>query len=129
MNVKIKRRYTPIEKLLHPLNHLFQNQSTSAVLTFLAVVVAMIWANSDWSESYSHLWHTPLAFTIGSFTISESLHTWINDGLMAIFLFYRWIRDKTGIVWWRIVFSKKSNSSYFCRFWRNGYSCTCLRFF
>ena len=87
MNVKIKRRYTPIERLLNPLNRLFQNQSTSAIITFLAVVVAMIWANSDWSESYSHLWHTPLAFTIGSFTISESLHTWINDGLMAIFFF------------------------------------------
>ncbi|MCS5663563.1 MAG: Na+/H+ antiporter NhaA [Flavobacteriales bacterium] len=87
MNVNIKRRYTPIERLLNPLNRLFQNQSTSAIITFLAVVVAMIWANSDWSESYSHLWHTPLGFTIGSFTISESLHTWINDGLMAIFFF------------------------------------------
>jgi len=87
MNVNIKRRYTPIERLLNPLNRLFQNQSTSAIITFLAVVVAMIWANSDWSESYSHLWHTPLGFTLGSFTISESLHTWINDGLMAIFFF------------------------------------------
>ena len=47
----------------------------------------MIWANSAWSYSYDALWHTPLALTIGSFTISQTLHILINDGLMAIFFF------------------------------------------
>jgi NhaA family Na+:H+ antiporter len=87
MKINIKRRYTPIERLLSPLNHLLQNQSTSAIITFFAVVIAMIWANSDWSYSYDALWHTPLALTIGSFTISQTLHILINDGLMAIFFF------------------------------------------
>ena len=87
MKINIKRRYTPIERLLSPLNHLLQNQSTSAIITFFAVVIAMIWANSAWSYSYDALWHTPLALTIGSFTISQTLHMLINDGLMAIFFF------------------------------------------
>ena len=87
MKINIKRRYTPIERLLSPLNHLLQNQSTSAIITFFAVVIAMIWANSAWSYSYDALWHTPLALTIGSFTISQTLHILINDGLMAIFFF------------------------------------------
>jgi len=87
MKINIKRRHTPIERLLSPLNHLFQNQSTSAIITFFAVVIAMIWANSAWSYSYDALWHTPLALTIGSFTISQTLHILINDGLMAIFFF------------------------------------------
>lgn len=87
MKINIKRRYTPIERLLSPLNHLFQNQSTSAIITFFAVIIAMIWANSTWSYSYDALWHTPLALTIGSFTISQTLHILINDGFMAIFFF------------------------------------------
>lgn len=87
MKINIKRRHTPIERLLSPLNHLFQNQSTSAIITFFAVIIAMIWANSAWSYSYDALWHTPLALTIGSFTISQTLHILINDGFMAIFFF------------------------------------------
>lgn len=87
MKIKIKRRYTPIERLFKPLNHLLQNQSTSAIITFFAVVIAMAWANSAWSYSYEALWHTPLALTIGSFSISQTLHVLINDGLMAIFFF------------------------------------------
>ena len=87
MKINIKRRYTPIERLLNPLNHLLQNQSTSAIITFFAVVLAMVWANSRWSESYEALWHTPLALTVGSFSITQTLHVLINDGLMAIFFF------------------------------------------
>jgi len=87
MNIKIKRKHTLIEGLLRPLHNLLQYQSTSAIIIFICVVIAMLWANSPWSDSYHALWDTSLGITVGSFTISESLHTWINDGLMAVFFF------------------------------------------
>lgn len=49
----------------------------------VTTVIALIWANSPWGESYLALWETKI--TIGS--LSKSLLIWINDGLMAIFFF------------------------------------------
>ena len=52
-----------------------------------AAVVALVWANSPWAESYERFWHTAVTFGIGPFTSSQSLHFWINDGLMTVFFF------------------------------------------
>ena len=34
-----------------------------------------------------HFFHINIDFNVGSWTLSHSLHHWINDGLMAIFFF------------------------------------------
>jgi NhaA family Na+:H+ antiporter len=49
------------------------------------MVVAIAWANSRWSGSYFHLWHTDPTFGLASSLLSRPLHFWINDGLMALF--------------------------------------------
>lgn len=46
----------------------------------------MTWANID-QESHHAFWETDLSFGLGSFSITESVHVWINDALMAIFFF------------------------------------------
>lgn len=59
-------------------------------MLFVAVVVAMVWANSPWHESYHHLWESKFEIGFRAFgltPVSLSLHHWINDGLMAIFFF------------------------------------------
>ena len=52
-----------------------------------ATVLAMLWANSLWSESYLKLLHFPLGLHIGEFSLSYSLQHWVNDALMVIFFF------------------------------------------
>ena len=52
-----------------------------------ATALAMLWANSQWSESYDKLLHFPLGFHIGGFHLSYSLQHWVNDALMVIFFF------------------------------------------
>jgi NhaA family Na+:H+ antiporter len=51
----------------------------------LTAAIALIWANSPAADSYHHLWHMPLSIGLGDMQISQSLHFWINDGLMTIF--------------------------------------------
>jgi NhaA family Na+:H+ antiporter len=46
-----------------------------------------VWANSPFADSYAALWSTPFALRLGDFGLTESLHFWINDGLMVIFFF------------------------------------------
>jgi NhaA family Na+:H+ antiporter len=57
----------------------------SGFLLIAATVVALIWANSPWAESYFHLWEVELAAGVATRPISLTLHDWINDGLMAVF--------------------------------------------
>src|SRR5207248_2531248 len=49
--------------------------------------IALLWANSPWSASYTSLWQTRFTIGVGGFALNKPLLLWINDGLMAIFFF------------------------------------------
>ena len=53
----------------------------------VCTALALAWANSPWSESYFHLWERTLTIGTKGFGLTETLHRWINDGLMAVFFF------------------------------------------
>ena len=59
----------------------------SGVLLLAATAVALLWANSPWSVSYGHVWHTPFGLRIAGFDFERSLEWVVNDGLMVIFFF------------------------------------------
>ena len=67
---------------LRRISHL---EAFSGLLLLLVTALALIWANSSFAGSYYALWHTPIAFSIGSLQFSKSLHFYINDGLMTLF--------------------------------------------
>jgi NhaA family Na+:H+ antiporter len=77
---------TPIEKLIAPVNRFIHLEYTSGIVLLFSVLIAIVWANIS-PASYHHLWETELSIGIGKSILSQSLHTWINDGLMAIFFF------------------------------------------
>ena len=62
-------------------------ESTGGVLILFAAVLAMIAANTPFSDGYRRLLEVPLAVSIGSLGIDKPLFLWINDGLMAVFFF------------------------------------------
>jgi len=45
----------------------------------------LLWANSPAADSYHALWHSSFTIELGSFSLSRSLHFWINDALMTVF--------------------------------------------
>lgn len=57
------------------------------LLLLFSAIVALIWANSPWKGAYHHLWETPIRLQIGDWSLSRSLHHFINDGFMAVFFF------------------------------------------
>jgi len=73
--------------LVRPLEAFMKIQAASGVLLLVMALVAMAWANSPWHASYHRLWHTPLSLGLGEFAFRQSLHFWINDGLMVVFFF------------------------------------------
>jgi NhaA family Na+:H+ antiporter len=78
---------TPIEKLLNPFHRFIHQEFTGGIVLFVSVVVAIVWANSAWSDSYHHLWETKFSLSFAGKTLDYPLHIWINDGLMALFFF------------------------------------------
>jgi len=72
----------------HQLRSFIRTEAGSAGLLVAASLIALIWANSPWSESYVDLWHTTVEITVGSLGgLSMDLHHWVNDGLMVVFFF------------------------------------------
>ncbi|WP_210648711.1 Na+/H+ antiporter NhaA [Nocardioides sp. SYSU D00065] len=69
------------------LRHFMSTESGSAGMLVVAALVALVWANSPWSESYVDLWHTEVSVRFGSDGMTMDLHHWINDGLMVVFFF------------------------------------------
>jgi Na+:H+ antiporter, NhaA family len=76
---------TPIERLVRPFQEFARLEASGGILLIGCTVAALIWANSPWAGSYFHLWHTDLTFGFAGRLLSEPLHFWINDGLMALF--------------------------------------------
>jgi NhaA family Na+:H+ antiporter len=76
-----------IHRLTQPLARFLHVEAASGIVLLLCSVVALLLANSPWSDAYLGLWKTPVVFGIGSFQMDHSLQHWINDGLMAVFFF------------------------------------------
>ncbi|CAF25807.1 Na(+)/H(+) antiporter nhaA [Bartonella quintana JK 73] len=72
------RAFSALEGFLHV-------EAFSGIVLLLAAAAALIFANSQYASVYESLWHTPLGFNFGHFTLSWDLHFWVNDALMTVF--------------------------------------------
>jgi NhaA family Na+:H+ antiporter len=84
---RIAAREKIADQLMRPFLRFSQRQAASSILLLSAAIVSLVWANSPFSLLYYSLWHTELSLSVAAFSISKSLIHWINDGLMAFFLF------------------------------------------
>ncbi|MEJ7758314.1 MAG: Na+/H+ antiporter NhaA [Gemmatimonadaceae bacterium] len=75
------------ERVLRPFQQFAKTESSGGIVLMVCTALALAWANSPWSESYFHLWEQPLTIGTKGFGLTETLHRWINDGLMAVFFF------------------------------------------
>lgn len=76
---------TLLERLTSPLRAFAGREASGGILLMACTLVALVWANSPWAAGYFRLWHTNVTFGSGAGSLSEDLHFWINDGLMAVF--------------------------------------------
>jgi NhaA family Na+:H+ antiporter len=75
----------PIARVLGPFREFFHSTVAGGVVLLAAAIVAMVWANSPWKDSYTALWETPMTVGIGDLVLTKPLLLWINDALMAVF--------------------------------------------
>jgi hypothetical protein len=63
----------------------FRTQTAGGSVLLLFAVAALALANSPLAAPYAGIWRTPLTVGIADYSLSLTLHQWINDGLMAVF--------------------------------------------
>ncbi|MFA5802283.1 MAG: Na+/H+ antiporter NhaA [Thermoleophilia bacterium] len=67
-----------------PFRDFFRTEASSGIILLASVVTALAWANL-WPDAYESLWRTEIPLSLGRLLPRESLHLWINEGLMAVF--------------------------------------------
>ena len=71
-----------------PMLRFFRIEAAGGVVMLVAAVVALVWANSPWRDSYYELLHSHIRLDVGGvLALDEPLEAWINDALMVIFFF------------------------------------------
>ena len=80
---------TPFEmffqQALTPFEEFIRDESAGGILLMLCAAAALIIANTSLFEAYDKILHTKISIGFGEYAITESVHHWINDGLMALF--------------------------------------------
>jgi NhaA family Na+:H+ antiporter len=84
--------------LTKPLARFLKIEAAAGGLLLLAVLIALLLANSRWSAQFLAFWETPIGLHFGSLDFSRSLRHWINDGLMTFFFFVISLELKREIV-------------------------------
>ncbi len=97
-----------IDIILEPVSSFMKRESTSGTLLLAAAVLALVWVNSPWSETYQNLWHQDLTIGVAGRSLNKTLHFWINDGLMAMFFFVVGLELKREIIGGELSSPKKA---------------------
>ncbi|RNL78170.1 Na+/H+ antiporter NhaA [Sinomicrobium pectinilyticum] len=76
-----------LDRTLSPVHKFIHFEHSGGIVLFIAVIIALILANSPFQHAYGEFWETPLDIEFGSRHLDYTLHEWVNDGLMAMFFF------------------------------------------
>ncbi|WP_432477681.1 Na+/H+ antiporter NhaA [Nocardioides sp. GXQ0305] len=81
-----------------PLGQRLRTDAGGAILLLAATILALLWANSPFKETYEQFWHTEMAFRVAGAELALDLQHWVNDGLMAFFFFVIGLEVKRELV-------------------------------
>ncbi len=77
-------RFIP-SRFVRPALRFTRVEAASGIVLLVAAVIAIIWANSSFGDTYDEFWETVFKIEVGSFHLEETMRDLVNDGLMAIF--------------------------------------------
>ena len=83
---------------IRPLRDFLAAESAGGILVVGAALLALVWANSPWQESYRELWATAIEVRFGSMSLAMDLRQFVNEALMTIFFFVVGLEIKREVV-------------------------------
>jgi len=86
------------KRFVRPMLRFTRIEAAGGVVMLAAAVIALLWANAPFGESYERFWGTHFEISLGPLHLHETLHDLVNDGLMAIFFFVVGLEIKRELV-------------------------------
>lgn len=99
-------------------NKFFKSNQSSGILLIFCVAIALIIANSSFSENFSQFLDRKIGIVL--FNLKYPVSIWINDGLMAIFFLLVGLEIKRELLEGESRYIQKSIFTYICCNWRHG---------
>jgi Na+/H+ antiporter NhaA len=96
--------------LAAPVRSFLNTESGGALVLLVATILALLWANSPWSDSYESVWTTDLSARLGGDAISMDLREWVNSGLMTFFFLVVGLEASARSTWGRFASAGASRS-------------------
>ncbi|HEV8297261.1 MAG TPA: Na+/H+ antiporter NhaA [Acidimicrobiales bacterium] len=84
--------------MIRPLADFLHTEAAGGVVLVAATIVAVVWANSPWRDSYGDVWNTHVRLGVGTHELDLSAREWVNDALMTIFFFIVGLEIKRELV-------------------------------
>ena len=81
------RSQTVTGRISAALSRIAENTVQSAAILVAATLLAVVWVNSPFGDTYDEFWHLKAGFVLGPYELILDLKHWVNDGLMALFFF------------------------------------------
>ena len=81
------KRKARLNRFTNPIQKFIYAEISSGIIIIIAVIFALIMANSPLDNFYYDFVHLKIKIAIGSNMLAGDLHYWINDAAMVIFFF------------------------------------------
>lgn len=96
------------ELILKPVNTFILLQVSGGLVTLLATVAALVTANSYLAQFYTNVLDYHLSIRIHERILDQSLHFWVNEGLMTVFFFVVGLEIKREVLIGELASLKKA---------------------
>ena len=70
-----------------PTLNFLRTEAASGLVLAVAALIALLLANSRWSDDYYSFIHAPITLRLGAFQETADVLDWVKHGLMAVFFF------------------------------------------
>lgn len=85
-------------RLARPVARFLSIEASSGILLLVATVVALVWANSPWKNSYASFLNAEVILDAGPVGFHLTVQEFVNDALMAFFFFVAGLEIKRELV-------------------------------
>ena len=97
-----------INYLTAPFKWFFKLEAASGLILLIAAIVALILSNTNLSNFYFDILNTHLLVGTKNIGLNLTIHSWINDALMAIFFFFVTLEIKREFIQGELSNSKQA---------------------
>jgi NhaA family Na+:H+ antiporter len=76
-----------VDRFSRPFDRFLRLEAAGGAVLLLVTLGTVALVNSPWGAGYLRLWDTQVSVRVGSFALTHTLRSAINDGLMTLFFF------------------------------------------